>query len=92
MCEPKESSHVKSWLLSSLENLDLCRARANRLARTFLAKKDGDKTESSTVVECFARDFDSKKSDFQNEEDGPCLLYTSPSPRDKRQSRMPSSA
>ena len=25
-------------------------------------------------------------------EDGNCLLYTSPSPRDKRQSRMPSSA
>ena len=25
-------------------------------------------------------------------EDAPCLLYTSPSPRDKRQSRMPSSA
>ena len=24
--------------------------------------------------------------------DKPCLLYTSPSPRDKRQSRMPSSA
>ena len=24
--------------------------------------------------------------------DYPCLLYTSPSPRDKRQSRMPSSA
>ena len=24
--------------------------------------------------------------------DNPCLLYTSPSPRDKRQSRMPSSA
>ena len=24
--------------------------------------------------------------------DGACLLYTSPSPRDKRQSRMPSSA
>ena len=26
------------------------------------------------------------------ENDSPCLLYTSPSPRDKRQSRMPSSA
>ena len=25
-------------------------------------------------------------------ENYPCLLYTSPSPRDKRQSRMPSSA
>ena len=29
----------------------------------------------------------SKKGNFKN-----CLLYTSPSPRDKRQSRMPSSA
>ena len=27
-----------------------------------------------------------------NQYDEPCLLYTSPSPRDKRQSRMPSSA
>ena len=27
-----------------------------------------------------------------NRPDRPCLLYTSPSPRDKRQSRMPSSA
>ena len=26
------------------------------------------------------------------DEEGSCLLYTSPSPRDKRQSRMPSSA
>ena len=31
-------------------------------------------------------------SDVQDEVDGSCLLYTSPSPRDKRQSRMPSSA
>ena len=29
---------------------------------------------------------------FNIPEDGICLLYTSPSPRDKRQSRMPSSA
>ena len=27
-----------------------------------------------------------------NKDPGACLLYTSPSPRDKRQSRMPSSA
>ena len=32
------------------------------------------------------------KSIFDNIAFGPCLLYTSPSPRDKRQSRMPSSA
>ena len=31
-------------------------------------------------------------SDGQNNENYDCLLYTSPSPRDKRQSRMPSSA
>ena len=30
--------------------------------------------------------------DFENADRVPCLLYTSPSPRDKRQSRMPSSA
>ena len=29
---------------------------------------------------------------LKREELGTCLLYTSPSPRDKRQSRMPSSA
>ena len=29
---------------------------------------------------------------FRDDQGKPCLLYTSPSPRDKRQSRMPSSA
>ena len=32
------------------------------------------------------------KTNIQNIQSKPCLLYTSPSPRDKRQSRMPSSA
>ena len=35
------------------------------------------------------------KNNFQNEvlnSDKPCLLYTSPSPRDRSVSRMPSSA
>ena len=32
------------------------------------------------------------KEAVDNEDPPPCLLYTSPSPRDKRQSRMPSSA
>ena len=30
--------------------------------------------------------------EYVSESPGACLLYTSPSPRDKRQSRMPSSA
>ena len=33
-----------------------------------------------------------KSASYENMSGGGCLLYTSPSPRDKRQSRMPSSA
>ena len=36
--------------------------------------------------------FEKRGVELKIEEDGRCLLYTSPSPRDKRQSRMPSSA
>ena len=38
---------------------------------------------------CLQRDIEATKAKAQAEG---CLLYTSPSPRDKRQSRMPSSA
>ena len=34
----------------------------------------------------------SQNTDYLLLQPEPCLLYTSPSPRDKRQSRMPSSA
>ena len=37
-------------------------------------------------------DVDNKKLVVNTEITESCLLYTSPSPRDKRQSRMPSSA
>ena len=33
-----------------------------------------------------------KVKKIEEKKQNPCLLYTSPSPRDKRQSRMPSSA
>ena len=33
-----------------------------------------------------------ERIDAQNIESRPCLLYTSPSPRDRQKSRMPSSA
>ena len=35
---------------------------------------------------------ESQKDEEKPVDSWPCLLYTSPSPRDKRQSRMPSSA
>ena len=37
-------------------------------------------------------DDDDDDDDDDEDDDDDCLLYTSPSPRDKRQSRMPSSA
>ena len=33
-----------------------------------------------------------EKKDNKSEDDNTCLLYTSPSPRDRQKSRMPSSA
>ena len=40
------------------------------------------------------QDYENESDDDEDEEEkvSSCLLYTSPSPRDKRQSRMPSSA
>ena len=42
-----------------------------------------------SILDCSHKSF---KSLINTSLDGCCLLYTSPSPRDKRQSRMPSSA
>ena len=49
------------------------------------AKEDAEKTEAK------AKD-DAEKAEDAIEAPYTCLLYTSPSPRDKRQARMPSSA
>ena len=46
-------------------------------------------TYGETVVLCAVT---AAKSVKEGQDFFPCLLYTSPSPRDKRQSRMPSSA
>ena len=48
----------------------------------YLARSPRNKTQSS----------DGGLESNNDEIDDDCLLYTSPSPRDKRQSRMPSSA
>ena len=50
--------------------------------------------ESPTVESPIAEDFNERRSVQMKKYSNSisCLLYTSPSPRDKRQSRMPSSA
>ena len=56
-----------------------------RMAREFLFKNNVD----SAVIEHVVNIIENMS---YNTSLGTCLLYTSPSPRDKRQSRMPSSA
>ena len=58
--------------------------------KTRLLPSDWDKDKEYI----FDDSYDSDDDDDDDDEDdiGNCLLYTSPSPRDKRQSRMPSSA
>ena len=57
---------------------------------TFRKAKEGD---IPNIVKMLADDeLGSKREDYKVPLPKSCLLYTSPSPRDKRQSRMPSSA
>ena len=44
------------------------------------------------LVQKFSQKASDKEASAEMQKDKGCLLYTSPSPRDKRQSRMPSSA
>ena len=60
----------------------------------FKLLEDAKSKENKEKPTHFVVIFDSARKNFRNDiyEDYNCLLYTSPSPRDKRQSRMPSSA
>ena len=53
---------------------------------------DVEPRDDGTVAVVFAMHHDEDEAEAEDEEAVDCLLYTSPSPRDKRQSRMPSSA
>ena len=48
-------------------------------------------THEEKVEDCFGEKYSTYEG-FTEELNESCLLYTSPSPRDKRQARMPSSA
>ena len=56
-----------------------------------MARKKKTRTVSDVIDDI--RDLHDKEEDLLQElEDLSCLLYTSPSPRDRQKSRMPSSA
>ena len=62
-----------------------------------MSTEDKPTDEAADMKRKFKEALDKKNAKHRDGEahldgDSPCLLYTSPSPRDKRQSRMPSSA
>ena len=61
---------------------------SSRLQRIESAFRGGD---AGALRPCFASS-GKVRVDLKDLTDGPCLLYTSPSPRDRQKSRMPSSA
>ena len=72
----ESSEHVFDWTLSF--------KKINNLAIIF-GREDRGLTNSELLLA-------NKTFNIPTSHNNPCLLYTSPSPRDKRQSRMPSSA
>ena len=64
-----------------------------RVLSKFIPKTKSEITKDilyTMDINCFEKSF--RDVDVSVDEVNSCLLYTSPSPRDKRQSRMPSSA
>ena len=55
-------------------------------------KNHGDKVKIRSIPEVQIRNYVKGQILEVDEPEAPCLLYTSPSPRDRQKSRMPSSA
>ena len=66
------------------------RRLAKKLGREFDDSDDAIEQASGRTVAGYFRDHG--EADFRDGEFRVCLLYTSPSPRDRQKSRMPSSA
>ena len=77
----KEELHVFRYITGCTDK---------KLRAKFLEQDNPDLAELDRIVRAYERSHTTTKTLETREP--PCLLYTSPSPRDKRQSRMPSSA
>ena len=99
---PKDNrAEVKSWDSSTRELQVINRTGTFTTAETITGLTSGAKWSPETfdTLNNTSSNYDQNRQiedDADNiidwSEGNPCLLYTSPSPRDKRQSRMPSSA
>ena len=77
--------------------------RTMEISEDKASQRDGETTAKITAISAQLEEVSAKAEKFEEKSSGldhqidelegkTCLLYTSPSPRDKRQSRMPSSA
>ena len=80
--------HLHNMILSLVEELSVTRDRADALER--LLEQAG--VLNSTQLDEYQADDVAAAERQEKRERYICLLYTSPSPRDQRGSRMPSSA
>ena len=82
--EPKASLAAKAMdLLSTMQESSIKRLLENEVAKVTGLEMQDLKTKSKTI------NYQSRAKNRKNDD---CLLYTSPSPRDRQKSRMPSSA
>ena len=86
--------------MTNIFDIELAKDDLNQALNTWISHIKNEKRVSPHTVDAYYRDINSFIHFLIEHIGGPlslrnletCLLYTSPSPRDKRQSRMPSSA
>ena len=94
------SDITKQSLSELVENIKSKKLSSSEVTKAFVERSDKSKELNTYITEDYANALNkAKKFDEKPNLDlklpgipMACLLYTSPSPRDKRQSRMPSSA
>ena len=85
----EQNTPVDSYISANAPMREQCILKVERTIHTWLVTfPDGDDIELPTLRACEKIIWAfHKKAQFRD-----CLLYTSPSPRDRQKSRMPSSA
>ena len=88
------ATHINNFSVASQETAPMGITFNNDGTKMFIVGHSGAAVNEYTLSSAFNIMTASYDSNFSvaSQELYPCLLYTSPSPRDKRQSRMPSSA
>ena len=92
---PPSETEVASTLDSDFPSVDDAQKQFVQETSAEQGGEDADGAEAGGRTRCrsgSSRASDRKRHRTVTTDSGTCLLYTSPSPRDKRQSRMPSSA